>query len=171
MTWESGKYSHSPSSSRRREVRAIQTGTRTRGLTISTYRPLVETKSVEKEVQRSYSFNLSSHTLHSLSLGTRRTIAQATPRAWLRRRTRISLKISKSKPTRMWCRKSWASSSKAKNTRKRNHTFKKSTWNLKERSANYSDSRGFYLPTQRAMSMIICCQLRSSTQPRAARKT
>ena len=171
MTWESDKYSHSRSSYRRSEVRVIQTGTRTRGLTISIYRLLAGTKSVGKEVQLFCSFNLSSHTLHSLSLVTRKTIAQATPRAWLKRWTRISLKISKSKPTRMWCRKLWASSSKARNTRKRNHTSKKSTWNLRERSANYSDSRGFYPPTRRATSMIICCRLRSSTQPREVRKT
>ena len=171
MTWESDKYSHSRSSSRRREVRVIQTGTRTRGLTISTYRLLVETKSVEKEVQRSYSFNLSSHTLHSLSLVTRRTIAQATPRAWLRRQSRKSRKSPKCKPTRTWCRKLWASSSRAKNTRKRNHTCRKSTWNSRERLVNCSDSKGSYHPTRRATNMIICCQLRSSAQPRVARKT
>ena len=158
VTWESDKYSHSRSSYRRSEVRAIQTGTRTRGLTISIYRLLAGTKSVEREVQLFYSFNLSSHTLHSPSHGTRRMIAQATPRAWLRRRTRKSLKLSRSKPTRTWCRKLWASSSKARITRKRNRTYRKSTWNLSERWANYSDSKGSYLLTQRATNMTICCQ-------------
>ena len=170
VTWESDKYSHSRSSYRRSEVRVIQTGTRTRGLTISIYRLLAGTKSVGKEVQLFCSFNLSSHTLHSHSL-VRRMTARATPRAWLRRQTRKSLKSSKSKPTRMWCRKLWASSSKAKNTRKRNHTYRKSTWNLRERSANYSDSKGSYLQTQRATNMTICCPLKSLTQPRVARKT
>ena len=170
-TWESDKYSHSRSNSRRREVRVIQTVTRMRGLTTSTSRLSVETKSAEREVLLFCNFNLSSHTLHSLSLETRRTIAQATPRAWLRHQSRKSQKSPKCKPTRTWCRKLWASSSRAKNTRKRNHTCRKSTWNSRERLVNCSDSKGSYLPTRRATNMTICCQPRSSAQPREARKT